>query len=353
MREILNDLIRELEAGNSIVLVTVVRHAGSTPRGPGARMLVRSNGSIVGTIGGGALEAYIHRSAIKVFASRASILVPFNLNPDDANSLGMICGGEGQVLVEYIDCGDPRWLQSYKLVAERSRQGTPAWMVSAVPSQVMAECAAGLWVVGSDCAIVARAGSDFGDAEALATLAANSRSFTVIKELGVMIDQAGNDSTALVFGAGHVARSLVPVLASIGFRTVVLDDRSEFVQPDHFDRADQLVLLDSFSNPFAGLSVTESSYIIIVTRGHVLDKSVLKQSLASQAGYIGLIGSRRKLHLTFQALLEEGITKEELERVHAPIGLEIGAESPAEIAVSIAAELIKVRAGRLVRGASA
>ena len=122
MREILNDLIRELEAGNSIVLVTVVRHAGSTPRGPGARMLVRSNGSIVGTIGGGALEASIHRSAIKVFASRASILVPFNLNPDDANSLGMICGGEGQVLVEYIDCGDSRWLQSYKLVAELSRQ---------------------------------------------------------------------------------------------------------------------------------------------------------------------------------------------------------------------------------------
>jgi xanthine dehydrogenase accessory factor len=154
----------------------------------------------------------------------------------------------------------------------------------------------------------------------------------------------GMRGTALIFGAGHVGRSLAPVLSSVEFRTVVLDDRQEFASRERFGSVDEIIHLDSFEEAFRGVTVDERSYIIIVTRGHLHDRTVLTQALRTKAAYIGLIGSRTKRDLTFRALLDEGFAKEDLERIHSPIGLSIRAETPAEIAVSIAAELIRIRA---------
>ena len=148
-----------------------------------------------------------------------------------------------------------------------------------------------------------------------------------------------------VFGAGHVSRQIVPLAAGVDFQVVVIDDREDFANAGYFPDA-----TDIHQYPFEGLMerlpIDESSFLVIVTRGHMHDKTVLAQALKTNATYIGMIGSSRKRRLIYQKLVEEGFKEEGLLRVHSPIGLEIGAETPEEIAVSIVAELIKVRAGK-------
>jgi xanthine dehydrogenase accessory factor len=153
-------------------------------------------------------------------------------------------------------------------------------------------------------------------------------------------------STAYIFGAGHCGASLAPLLHSVGFYTVVIDDRADFANVTRLPLADHIMVPQSFDGVVRQLPIDENSYVVIVTRGHMHDRSVLQQCLATPAAYIGMIGSKRKVAETFRALQESGISPEAIARVHAPIGLAIGAETPEEIAVSIAAQLIQVRASK-------
>jgi len=147
-----------------------------------------------------------------------------------------------------------------------------------------------------------------------------------------------------LFGAGHVSRPVAELAAMVDFRTIVLDDREEFANNERFPKADQIVVLPSYDDVFAGLEIGGDSYLVIVTRGHLHDKTVLEQSLRTDAGYVGMIGSRRKQRLVYDELLGKGFCEDDLNRVHNPIGLDIAAETPEEIAVSIVAELIAARA---------
>ena len=131
--------------------------------------------------------------------------------------------------------------------------------------------------------------------------------------------------------------------AYVDFRVVILDDRAEFASVERIPDADNIVVVESFDRGVHELGIDEDGYVVIVTRGHAHDKTVLAEALKTEAGYIGMIGSRRKTGLIYKALLEEGFNREDLERVHAPIGLPIGGETPQEIAVSIIAEMIQIR----------
>jgi len=146
-----------------------------------------------------------------------------------------------------------------------------------------------------------------------------------------------------IFGAGAVAEQLVPIAVAAGFYTVVLDEQ---LNPDKFEAAHQLIQLEAFEQALTGLDISPQSYLVIATPEHAHDQTVLTQALQSQAGYIGMMRSRRDRNVLYQTLVREGFTFDSLERVHSPIGLAIGAKMPAEIAVSIAAELIKTRAER-------
>ena len=148
----------------------------------------------------------------------------------------------------------------------------------------------------------------------------------------------------IVCGAGHVGRALAPAAAAAGFEVLVLDDRPEFASAALFPAGVSVGVIDAFADAFAGLVLTARSFVAIVTRGHAHDYAVLGQSLRSPAGYVGLMGSAAKRAKIFAALREDGFTDAELARIHTPIGLAIGAETPAELAVSITAELIQVRA---------
>jgi len=153
------------------------------------------------------------------------------------------------------------------------------------------------------------------------------------------------DPILYIFGGGHVSAQIIPLASRVGFKVEVIDDRPEFADARKFPDAAKV-----HQYPFQGvvgkLPVDESSYLVIVTRGHIHDKTVLEQCLRSKAKYIGMIGSRRKKAMIYDKLLEEGFTQSDLDQIHAPIGLDIGAETPEEIAVSIVAELIQVRAGK-------
>jgi len=158
------------------------------------------------------------------------------------------------------------------------------------------------------------------------------------------VEDFGLAATAYIFGGGHVGLALEPVLRHINFATVIIDDRVDFANAERFSESETIVI-ENFGNAYEGIETDENSYIIIVTRGHAGDYDVLKQTLAKPHAYIGMIGSRGKVAEVYKMLREDGFSQEQLDKVYSPIGLSIHAETPEEIAVSIAAEMIQVRAG--------
>ncbi|MDD3168332.1 MAG: XdhC/CoxI family protein [Eubacteriales bacterium] len=152
-------------------------------------------------------------------------------------------------------------------------------------------------------------------------------------------------AAAFIFGAGHVGQALEPVLRYVNFATTVIDDRPDFANRERFPDADEVMVIDSFLDAYQGMETDENSYIVIVTRGHSADYDVLKQTLKRKTAYIGMIGSRNKVAEIYRMLREDGFSQAELDRVYSPIGTSIFAETPEEIAISIAGEMIKVRAG--------
>jgi xanthine dehydrogenase accessory factor len=159
----------------------------------------------------------------------------------------------------------------------------------------------------------------------------------------VMVDRIRKMKTLYCFGAGHVAVPTAHLAALVGFRVVVLDDRPEYANAERFPEAFETVVIKDFNHAFEGLEIDGDSFIVIVTRGHQSDRAVLEQSLKTSAGYIGMISSKRKRAAIYEALLAQGVKQERLNFVHSPIGIDIGGETPEEIAMSIVAELISVR----------
>jgi xanthine dehydrogenase accessory factor len=252
MEDIFNEIAIIKSEGGSAALATVIKTKGSTPREAGSKLLIRSDGTIAGSIGGGRLEATICREAVNVIKEANPKVLHFNLTEEEAAGDGMLCGGTMDIFIEPI-------------VSE------PA---------------------------------------------------------------------LFIFGAGHISLSLCKIAKMVGFKVIVIDDRAEFANPERFPEADQL-FNENFSEVFSKLKVNRSSYIVIVTRGHKFDEKVLEWAIKSKACYLGMIGSKKKNDTIFANLQSKGFSKKLLKTVHAPIGLDIHAETPEEIAVSIMAEIIK------------
>ncbi len=162
------------------------------------------------------------------------------------------------------------------------------------------------------------------------------------KKMEVLIEPIFSEPTVFIFGAGHVSQQIAPLAKRVSFGVVVIDDREMFANRERFPEADE-VIVSEFKKSFDHLTVDDSSYIVIVTRGHLYDGTVLEQAIKTDARYIGMIGSKKKIRTLYQNLMEKGISQEMLGRVYAPIGLDINSETPEEIAVSIVAQIIKVR----------
>ena len=327
MRELLKTLRQRLLAGEALVMVTVIAASGSTPRGAGANMLVGRQGRILGTIGGGAVERRCEQLAAEVLREGCSRMHSFSLTKDDAQKLGMICGGDCTVYFHYLPAGDPACVA----LAERAEDGLARGRA--------------LWLV-SDLADGGRLSLADRDDAALAPYLSRQMQWLQADGLNLFIEQLCDAGRVYVFGGGHVAQELVPVLAHVGFRCVVMDDRAEYATRALFPAAEQVILGD-FSRISDAVQIGAQDYVCVMTRGHASDTVVQAQVLRLHPCYCGVIGSRRKAEGVRRVLREEyGLTDEELSQVTTPIGLDIHSETPAEIAISIAAQLIAHRASR-------
>jgi len=338
----------QFSRNQDFVLATILSVQGSSPRHIGTRFLIQRDGTIVGTIGGGLFEAEVQTFGAQALANGLSHRAIFSFTGKDAQSREMICGGQAEVLIEFVSASEKAngilFNGLRDIVARRKRAylltriDIPAGGQSPTPLQHV--------LVEED---GTRIGDFPGDQAALegipeARLLKPSQLLDV-PGVGspVLVERLRPHGTVFIFGAGHVGACVAHLAQYVDFNVVVLDDRVEFANPDRVPDADDVVVLDSFSDALDRISPDGDSYVVIVTRGHAHDRTVLAQSLRTNAGYIGMIGSRRKTKVLFQALLTEGFTGEDLQRVHAPIGLAIGGETPQEIAVSIVAEMIEVR----------
>ncbi|HUA15163.1 MAG TPA: XdhC/CoxI family protein [Verrucomicrobiae bacterium] len=254
MVDLYEQIVELRREGRRGAVATIVNVRGSIPSFRTAKMLVRDDGSIVGTIGGGCVEADVWQASREVMESEKPRTLTFDLNQDPKYDTGLVCGGTLEVFVEPI-----------------------------LPPALL-----------------------------------------------------------YLFGAGHVASNVCRVVTEVGFEAIVTDDRSSYATKDRFPSAREIHALD-FDEATRKLEPNESSYIVIVTRGHRDDMRLLRWAVQTRARYIGMIGSKRKVIGIFKALRQEGLPAHLFDRVHAPIGIDIGAVTPEEIAVAIAAELIAVR----------
>jgi len=340
------EIVCELLArGEEAVLATIISHQGSTPRTAGTQMVVSRDGTGHSSIGGGTLEARVLEVARELISGRCSRIISFDLSYEGVVAAEMICGGRVEVLLDRI-------IPTTEAVAVFNR-----WRQAQTNRE---DCLFVTVIVGAEsdieridhCLIPADGTVDgcfplsSSALHEVATQGRAPRSILVAKleNSTVVIEPARKAKTLHLFGAGHVARPTAQMASLVGFRVEVMDDRDEFANAGRFPDADVIRVLPDFNRVVSEVAVDGDSFVVIVTRGHEHDKTVLAQILKTEACYVGMIGSCRKRDAIYRALLTEGFTHEDLQRVHCPIGLDIGAETPEEIAVSIVAELIRHRA---------
>lgn len=336
MKEIFEKVMELLDKGSSLELVTIVAGFGSTPRGPGARMVVTADGATFGTIGGGAVEYQAGLLAAELLKKQCSCTKEYQLTKEQVAGLGMICGGHVVVCFQYVDAKDEAFKALVREILTACDRDENSWLVTDLTE-------ANHWSMKlyRESQLPAKT----GDGNLLPAELFGRKPVLVKTETqicyGEPLVQAG---IVYIFGGGHVSRELVPVLTHLGFSCVVYDDRAEFANPEIFPTAKRTIQAD-FEDIFREITVTEHDYMVIMTRGHQFDYQIQRQALRTPARYIGVMGSRNKIRTINEKLRGEGFGERDLSRFHAPVGLPILAQTPAEIAISIAGELIFVRAG--------
>ena len=334
MKQLFCEASAELHEGRCLMYVSVVASSGSTPRGAGAMMMVFSSGKSLGTIGGGAVEYAAQKRSLELLKEGRSESVGYVLNKNDVANLGMICGGDVTVYFQYLSPEKEGVVELIDYIAASFDKNDDAWLVRRIEN---AEVTA-MGVYDSE-------GLHFTDCLSEDELKPMLTPNTVLiqGEPGYYVEPLTRTGMVYVFGGGHVAQELVPVISHLGFRVTVYEDRPEFAAKELFPTAEKIVLAP-FDKINENVTITERDYVVIMTRGHQMDFELLDQTLRTPAYYIGCIGSSKKIATTKEKLAKLGITSENFARVATPIGITIGAKTPAEIAISIAAQLIERRA---------
>ena len=336
--------LAEIEAGRPVALISVMSIQGSTPRREGTKMLVAADGTTSGTIGGSILEASAADRAKDVLVSGKPEIMSIELTGKEASDPAMICGGTATVLIDRIAPTGPD-LELFRLWHGAAGRGAPFYLFTHLDRDRTRVLGHAIYLPEQD---VFHGSSlspdDLSDLKAeLHTVSVTS--LLPLRDTLVMVDRIRKMKSLYCFGAGHVALPTARLAALAGFSVVIIDDRPEFATPERFPEAREIIVAD-FKRSFDGLDIDADAFIVIVTRCHATDRVVLEQAVRTDAGYIGMICSRRKRDIIFADLEAKGVPRAVLEAVHSPIGLNIGAETPEEIAVSIIAELIQVRAER-------
>jgi xanthine dehydrogenase accessory factor len=347
-----------LEEDETLAVATIVSTLGSTPREVGAKMVITASGEILGTVGGGCGEAEVRREAVQVIRSRKPAMVRVELMDDIESNSPAVCGG---ILNVFVDpwWKDPGAATPVKLVDELlqvSEHGVAAVMATLIQVENLEDAAPGQKCLILDGSL--RAG-DIRNRELLEAVLREAETRLQKEDCRqVTLDLPGTGGKAEVFfdvipavrkviivGAGHLAIPLVKFAKILGFHITVIDDRVLYANRERFPDVDE-VIVGAMAETLRGIEITPHTYIVLITRGHQFDEPCLREVIHSPAKYIGMIGSKRRIKACFIRFRDEdGIPEELLKRVYAPIGLDIKAESPEEIALSIISEMVKVRRG--------
>lgn len=343
MNHTLPPLLDSLERGQSLVRATILAHEGSTPRSAGSSMLLTADSQphlriLAGTVGGGLVEARVMDSAALVLADGLRRMESFDLTGELAAGADMICGGRLRVFLELLVPQELHLFRSLDACLERGERALLLTPLDHGPRFLLRADALPL-CTNKDTILHPTL------QETARQQGVGIKTPTLLSVDGAryLLEPWVAASPLTILGAGHVSRPTALVAALAGFRVLVLDDRPDFANAQRFPQAETRVL-QSFADALSGAHTGPGAFLVIVTRGHMHDADVLAQALRTKAGYIGMIGSRRKRDAIYERLRGQGFTDADLARVRCPIGLGIDAETPEEIAVSIVAELIQARA---------
>ncbi|MBQ9148914.1 MAG: XdhC family protein [Oscillospiraceae bacterium] len=329
MNSIFAKMLYELEKNHDLMLVTIISERGSSPRGTGSQMLVNMDGRLLGTIGGGAVEYQAEQLALTLLAQKRSERHDYRLRKNEKEDIGMACGGDVAVWLQYVDAAQPQWGELAQAVLAQISARKPGWLVQKLDGSMPALLGEnGEVLAGQSCA--------------------NSAAYTIP---GCMLTEEGFSmplpigERAFIFGGGHIARCLAPLLKTVGFRVTVMDNREEFANPADFSGAERVICGD-YLKLSDYVNLTGEDFVVVMTNGHSHDYDIQEQILRQETAYVGVIGSRRKTAVVNQRLRQAGVPEEGIAHVHTPVGMSIKAVTPEEIAVSIAGEMILVRATR-------
>lgn len=344
-RAVVWEAVNELaESGEAGVLASVSRRRGSCPMASDAKMLVTNDGRQWGTVGGGCIEAEVIKAAVKTAQSGVPGFSKHKLNADAAGDIGLSCGGSAEFFLEPL-VFSTEMKDLYQQIASAIHDRVPLIIYTAAD-----------WSDGPQKAIKFESQRGSGaEAQELTVSVGGIEHFPGFQERvsnaestffdeaeRILVESIPRKPRVVIFGAGHVGIEIARAARSVGFHVAIVDDREEFANAERIPWANE-VIVDNFSSAINSFVFDEDDYLLATTRGHNYDALVVEGIAESRARYVGMLGSRRKRVLIRKALEDAGVAPEALDRVRTPIGLDIGADSPAEIAVSVVAELIKVR----------
>ncbi len=321
--------------GIPAALATVARQRGSLPMASDAKMLVTAAGRRDGTVGGGCVEAEVVHQALATLSAGTPSFARHTLNADVAGDIGLSCGGTVELFLEPV-LPSPELARLYTTVAAGIEQRRKVTVLTGLQ-----------WNGGPKKAIQV---DDERLVIGLSETAADWGAFTerragevlVDDERGVFVEWLHRVPRVIIFGAGHVGAAIARVASEAGFTVLVTDDREEFANQELVPHADE-ILVGGFHQVLDQITLDEDDYVLATTRGHSYDANIVERTADSPARYVGMLGSKRKRAVIWKALAAAGVPEHALARVKTPIGLEIGAETPAEIAVSVVADLIRTR----------
>lgn len=351
MRELLRQLTESLERDRELIVCQVVETRGSTPQKAGALMVVMPDGTQLGTLGGGCVEAEVKQKAMRRIGNTGAELHSFVLDHDYAWADGLICGGKMVITTEAVrGAGAYGYYATYRRLLDAGAGLTETVVVDP-------ERAGGGLSVGSRFVFDAEGRVAAGwpiasppEGVRLQLGSLNERPKPSVRE-GVAYLPTLPRIRLVIVGAGHVGQAVAALAAEADFDVWVVDDRAQYANAERFPRAERLIV-GPIEEVLTSLEVTPQTYALIVTRGHGHDQEALFHLAPTAASYVGLIGSRRKIRLIFENLREAGISQEALARVTAPVGFDIGSQTVTEIAISIVAELIARRNRGMTRFAT-
>ena len=332
-------VLNRLANGEPVAFATIFENVGSSPRGAGAKMAIFSDGSILETIGGGKLEAMAIEAALEAIRTGSGRLIRFDLTNEDAARSDMICGGYGEILISVLNGADAAVRSVFAAAANAEAANETGWLITRFAAEGGPNQFCFIAADGEKTAPFK--GEDFDLATLKGTPGRIGVHSGILERADIYLETVRPAERIYIFGGGHVAKETALLCNLASFRTIVIDDRAEYVSAERFPNSER-VHVESYAD-LSRFRITERDYIVILTRGHLGDYDVLKWALTTEAAYIGMIGSASKREKIYRRLRDEGFGDAAIRRVISPIGIQIAGETPFEIGVSIVAQLIDFR----------